>query len=61
MHTGFAIREVDADHGISNLLITGHTKWFNSVPGHHVFNRLAKIVKPLSKHKMPFIVGGTSS
>src|SRR5437870_12788648 len=25
-------------HGISKLLKTGHGEWFNSVPGHHVFN-----------------------
>jgi len=43
-HTRFAIRAeyVDcADCGISNLLITKHAEWFNSVPGHHIFNQLA--------------------
>jgi hypothetical protein len=43
-HTGFAIRAEYADcadYGISNLLITGHAEWFNSVPGHHHFKRLS--------------------
>jgi len=31
---------------------------FNSLPGHHVFNKLAKIAKPWWNEKTPFIVGG---
>ena len=29
------------DHRISKLLIPGDSKWFNSVPGHHISKQLA--------------------
>src|SRR5450759_4214895 len=55
-HTGFAIRAAHADcadHRISNLLITGHAEWFNSVPGHHIFqwfSRPARNFTPVISH-----------
>ena len=37
---------------------TAGRRGFNSLSGHHVFNRLAKIVEVHTKHRFAFIVGG---
>src|SRR6266849_3764645 len=58
-HIEFAIcaEQADcADHRISNLLITGHTESFNSVPGHHI-----SITCHLPAHGLLFLYAPTLS
>ena len=47
--------------GIQCQAVERHVIPFNSVPGHHVFNGLAKIVKALSSSESPFTVGGADT